>query len=47
MKRYRGFTIRKMSDGRYDIFDRDGLYDENYQTIGMAMCAVDQYLETA
>ena len=47
MKRYRGFTIRKMDDGRFDIFDRDGLYDEDYQTIAMAMCAFDEYLEYA
>ena len=47
MKRYRGFTIRQMDDGRFDIFDRDGLYDEDYQTIAMAMCAIDEYLEYA
>ena len=47
MKRYRGFTIRKMQDGRYDIFDQDGLFDENFQTIGMAMVAIDQYKDYA
>ena len=45
MKRYRGFTIRKMSDGRFDIFDELGLFDENFQTIAMAMCAIDNYKE--
>ena len=47
MKRYRGFTIRKMEDGRFDIFDEKGLFDENFQTIGMAMCAIDRYKEYA
>jgi hypothetical protein len=43
MKRYRGFTIRKMSDGRYDIFDASGLFDENFQSISLAMEAIDYY----
>jgi len=37
MKRYLGYTIRKMADGRYDIFDDIGLVDENYQTMSLAM----------
>ena len=41
MKKYRGYTIRKMADGRYDIFDSEGLVDENFQTISLAMDAVD------
>lgn len=47
MKRYRGFTIRKMEDDRFDIFDENGLFDENFQTAGMAMCAIDQHKEYA
>lgn len=43
MKRYRGFTIRKMPDGRYDIFDASGLFDENFQSIALAMEAIDYY----
>lgn len=43
MKKYRGFTIRKMDDNRYDIFDKNGLYDENFKSISLAMVAIDQF----
>ena len=43
MKRYRGFLIRMMDDGRYDIFDSKGLYDENFVSIGLAMMAIDEF----
>jgi hypothetical protein len=45
MKKYRGHTIRKMPDGRYDIFDNLGLVDEKFKSIGCAMCAID-YMES-